>query len=136
MGLFSFLTQEIAIDLGTANTIIIHNDKVVVNEPSIVAIDSNSGKLIAIGEKARQMHGKTHENIKTVRPLRDGVIADFDAAEQMIRGMIKMINRKPQMFNPALKMVVCIPSCATEVERRAVRDSAEHACGRDVYMIF
>ena len=136
MGLFSFLTQEIAIDLGTANTIIIHNDKVVVNEPSIVAIDQNTGKLIAIGEKARQMHGKTHEHIKTVRPLRDGVIADFDAAEQMIRGMIKMINKKPQMFNPALKMVVCIPSGATEVERRAVRDSAEHAGGRDVYMIY
>jgi rod shape-determining protein MreB and related proteins len=136
MGLFSFLTQEIAIDLGTANTIIIHNDKVVVNEPSIVAIDQNSKKLIAIGEKARQMHGKTHENIKTVRPLRDGVIADFDAAEQMIRGMIKMINKKPRMFNPALKMVVCIPSGATEVERRAVRDSSEHAGGRDVYMIF
>ncbi|HEC45084.1 MAG TPA: rod shape-determining protein [Bacteroides sp.] len=136
MGLFSFLTQEIAIDLGTANTIIIHNDKVVVNEPSIVAFDQNTGKMIAIGEKARQMHGKTHENIKTIRPLRDGVIADFDAAEQMIRGMIKMINKKPQMFNPALKMVVCIPSGATEVERRAVRDSAEHAGGRDVYMIF
>ncbi len=136
MGLFSFLTQEIAIDLGTANTIIIHNDKVVVNEPSIVAIDQHTQKLIAIGEKARQMHGKTHENIKTIRPLRDGVIADFDAAEQMIRGMIKMINKKPQMFNPALRMVVCIPSGATEVERRAVRDSAEHAGGRDVYMIF
>ena len=136
MGLFSFLTQEIAIDLGTANTIIIHNDKVVVNEPSIVAIDQNTSKLIAIGEKARQMHGKTHENIKTVRPLRDGVIADFDAAEQMIRGMIKMINKKPRMFNPALKMVVCIPSGATEVERRAVRDSSEHAGGRDVYMIY
>jgi rod shape-determining protein MreB len=136
MGLFSFLTQEIAIDLGTANTIIIHNDKVVVNEPSIVAIDQHTSKLIAIGEKARQMHGKTHENIKTVRPLRDGVIADFDAAEQMIRGMIKMINKKPTMFNPALKMVVCIPSGATEVERRAVRDSSEHAGGRDVYMIY
>jgi len=136
MGLFSFLTQEIAIDLGTANTIIIHNDKVVVNEPSIVAIDQHTKKLIAIGEKARQMHGKTHENIKTVRPLRDGVIADFDAAEQMIRGMIKMINTKPKMFNPALKMVVCIPSGATEVERRAVRDSSEHAGGRDVYMIY
>ncbi len=130
------MTQEIAIDLGTANTIIIHNDKVVVNEPSIVAIDQHTKKLIAIGEKARQMHGKTHENIKTVRPLRDGVIADFDAAEQMIRGMIKMINTKPKMFNPALKMVVCIPSGATEVERRAVRDSSEHAGGRDVYMIY
>ena len=136
MGLFSFLTQEIAIDLGTANTIIVHNDKVVVNEPSIVAIDQNTSKMIAIGEKARQMHGKTHEHIKTVRPLRDGVIADFDAAEQMIRGMIKMINKKPRMFNPALKMVVCIPSGATEVERRAVRDSSEHAGGRDVYMIY
>ena len=136
MGLFSFLTQEIAIDLGTANTIIIHNDKIVVNEPSIVAIDQHTKKLIAIGEKARQMHGKTHENIKTIRPLRDGVIADFDAAEQMIRGMIKMINTKPRMFNPALKMVVCIPSGATEVERRAVRDSSEHAGGRDVYMIY
>src|SRR4030042_6826812 len=136
MGVFSFLTQEIAIDLGTANTIIIHNDKVVVNEPSIVAIDAHTGRLIAIGEKARQMHGKTHENIRTIRPLRDGVIADFDAAEQMIRGLIKMINKRPQLFNPSLKMVVSIPSGSTEVERRAVRDSAEHAGGREVYLIY
>jgi rod shape-determining protein MreB len=136
MGLFSFLTQEIAIDLGTANTIIIHNDKVVVNEPSIVAIEQNTDRLIAIGEKARQMHGKTHENIKTIRPLRDGVIADFNAAELMIRGMIKMINRKPRLFTPSLKMVICIPSGSTEVEIRAVRDSSEHAGGRDVYMIY
>jgi rod shape-determining protein MreB len=135
MGLFSF-QQELAIDLGTANTIIIHNDKVVVNEPSIVAIDQHTGKLIAIGEKARQMHGKTHEDIKTIRPLRDGVIADFQAAELMIRGMIKMINTKRKLFTPSLKMVVCIPSGSTEVERRAVRDSSEHAGGRDVYMIF
>ena len=136
MGLFSFLTQEIAIDLGTANTIIIHNDKIVVDEPSIVAIDKNTGKLIAIGDKARQMHGKTHENIKTIRPLRDGVIADFNAAELMIRGMIKMINKGPRLFSPSLKMVVCIPSGSTEVEIRAVRDSSEHAGGRDVYMIY
>jgi rod shape-determining protein MreB and related proteins len=135
MGLFSFLTQEIAIDLGTANTIIIHNDKIVVDEPSIVAIDRNTGKLIAIGEKARQMHGKTHENIKTIRPLHDGVIADFNAAELMIRGMIKMINKGPQLFAPSLKIVVGIPSGSTEVEIRAVRDSSEHAGGRDVYMI-
>ena len=135
MGFFSF-QQELAIDLGTANTIIIHNDKVVVNEPSIVAIDVHSGKLIAIGEKARQMHGKTHENIRTIRPLRDGVIADFDAAEQMIRGMIKMIDIGNRLFTPSLKMVVSIPSGSTEVERRAVRDSSEHAGGRDVYMIF
>ena len=135
MGFLSF-QQELAIDLGTANTIIIHNDKVVVNEPSIVAIDQHTGKLIAIGEKARQMHGKTHENIKTIRPLRDGVIADFHAAEQMIRGMIKMINQKKRLFTPSLKMVVCIPSGSTEVEIRAVRDSSEHAGGRDVYMIY
>ncbi len=136
MGLFSFLTQEIAIDLGTANTVVIHNDKIVVDEPSIVAIDKNSGKLIAIGETARQMHGKTHENIKTIRPLRDGVIADFNAAELMIRGMVKMINKGPKLFAPSLKMVVGIPSGSTEVEIRAVRDSSEHAGGRDIYMIY
>ena len=136
MGLFSFLTQEIAIDLGTANTIIIYNDKIVVDEPSIVAIDLKTDKMVAIGEKARQMQGKTHANLKTIRPLRDGVIADFNAAEQMIRGMIKMINPKPRVFSPALKMVVCIPSGSTEVEIRAVRDSAEHAGGREVYMIY
>lgn len=136
MGLFSFLTQEIAIDLGTANTIIIHNDKIVVDEPSIVAIDIKTDRLVAIGEKARQMQGKTHANLKTIRPLRDGVIADFNAAEQMIRGMIKMITPKSKLFSPALKMVVCIPSGSTEVEIRAVRDSSEHAGGREVYMIY
>ncbi len=135
MGLFSF-TQEIAMDLGTANTIIISNGKIVVDEPSVVALDRRTDKLLAIGEKARQMHGKTHENIKTIRPLRDGVIADFYAAEQMIRGMIKMINSKNHLFSPSLRIVVCIPSGSTEVEIRAVRDSAEHAGGRDVYMIY
>ena len=133
---FSFLTQKIAIDLGTANTIIIHNDKIVVDEPSIVAIDQNTGKLLAIGKTARLMQGKTHENIKTIRPLRDGVIADFNAAEQMVRGMIKMINPQNKFFMPSLRMVVCIPSGSTEVEIRAVRDSSEHAGGRDVYMIY
>ena len=133
---FSFLTQKLAIDLGTANTIIIHNDKIVVDEPSIVAIDQNTGKPLAIGKTARMMQGKTHENIKTIRPLRDGVIADFNAAEQMVRGMIKMINPQNKFFMPSLRMVVCIPSGSTEVEIRAVRDSSEHAGGRDVYMIY
>ncbi len=123
-------------DLGTANTVIIHNDRIVVDEPSIVAIDQNTGKLIAVGELARQMHGKTHESIKTVRPLRDGVIADFNAAEQMIRGMIKKINASGRLFKPSLRIVVCIPSGSTEVEISAVRDSAEHAGGQDVYMIY
>ena len=114
MGLFSF-TQEIAMDLGTANTIIICNGKIVVDEPSVVALDRRTDKVLAVGEKARQMHGKTHENIRTIRPLRDGVIADFYAAEQMIRGMIKMINPKSRWFTPSLRMVVCIPSGSTEV---------------------
>lgn len=135
MGLFDFFTQEIAIDLGTANTLIIHNDKVVVDEPSIVAIDRTTNKVIAVGKKAMQMHGKTHENIKTNRPLKDGVIADFQAAEHMIREMIKMINPNRRFFNPSLRMVICIPSGITEVEKRAVRDSAEHAGAKEVYLI-
>ncbi|MBZ4674725.1 MAG: rod shape-determining protein MreB [Bacteroidota bacterium] len=138
MGLFSF-TQELAMDLGTANSIIVNNvGKILLDEPSIVALDRKTDKMIALGEKARQMHGKTHENIRTVRPLRDGVIADFNAAEQMIRGMIKMANknRGNGLFSPSLRIVICIPSGSTEVEIRAVRDSAEHAGGRDVYMIF
>jgi rod shape-determining protein MreB and related proteins len=132
MGLF---TKEIAIDLGTANTIIIYNDKVVVDEPSIVAIERSSGKIIAVGKKAMMMHGKTHENIKTIRPLRGGVIADFHAAEHMIREMIKMIELRKSWFPPALKMVICIPSGITEVEERAVKDSAEQAGAKEVRLI-
>jgi rod shape-determining protein MreB len=135
MGMFSFLKKEIAVDLGTANTIIIENDKIVVDEPSIVAIGENN-KLVAIGTKAQQMHGKTHEGIKTIRPLRDGVIADFMAAELMIRELIKIGTSKSKLFTPSIKMVICIPSGSTEVEIRAVRDSAEHAGARDVYMIY
>ena len=135
MGLFS-LTQELAIDLGTANTLIIHNGRVVVDEPSIVAIDSHSGKLVAIGERARAMHEKTNPNIKTIRPLKDGVIADFTATELMLRGMIKKVKSSGHLFSPSIKMVICIPSGSTNVEIRAVRDSAEHAGGREVYMIY
>ena len=135
MGLFS-LTKEISIDLGTANTLIIHNDKIVINEPSIVALDTKTNKLIAVGERARQMRGKEHEGIRTVRPLRKGVIADFNAAELMIRGFVKKLSSKSNWFSPSLRMVVGIPSGSTEVEIRAVRDSSEHAQGRDVYMIY
>ena len=132
---FSFLTQELAIDLGTANTVIFQNDKIVLDEPSIVAIDQNTGKPIAFGQKARLMHEKTHPNIKTIRPLKDGVIADFQAAEYMLRDMIKMINFHNSIFPPALKMVICIPSGITEVEERAVKDSAEQAGAKEVRLI-
>jgi len=131
----SFLTQEIAIDLGTANTIIYYNDQIVVDEPSIVAIDKTTNKVIAVGKAAQMMHGKEHKHIETIRPLKDGVIADFQAAEEMIKGMIKMINPNRGLFAPSLKMMICIPSGITEVEKRAVRDSAEHSGAKEVYMI-
>ena len=123
-------------DLGTANTIIMNNDKIVVDEPSIVALDPKTEKLIAVGHEAKAMQGRNPENKRIVRPLRDGVIADFAAAEQMMRAMIKMASTERSWFSPALRMVVCIPSGSTEVEIRAVRDSSEHAGGREVYMIY
>jgi len=135
MGLFNFLTKELAIDLGTANTLIIHNDKVVVDEPSIIAIERSTGNVMAIGSEAQQMHGKENEGIKTIRPLKDGVIADFQAAEHMIRGMVKMMNEKQKWFQPQLRMVICIPSGITEVEKRAVKDSAERSGAKEVYLI-
>ena len=135
MGLFSF-TQEIAMDLGTANTIITSEGKIVVDEPSVVALDSHTSKMIAVGEKAKMMYEKAHANIKTIRPLKDGVIADFNACEQMIRGLIKMCPQRHHLFSPSLRMVIGVPSGSTEVELRAVRDSAEHAGGRDVYLLF
>jgi len=136
MSFFDFWTESIAIDLGTANTLIIHNDKVVVDSPSIVAIDQKSGKIIAVGKEANLMHGKTHENIKTIRPLKDGVIADFNASEQMIGQLIRSIpNLNKKFYSPSLKMVICIPSGITEVEMRAVKESAERVNGKEVYLI-
>jgi rod shape-determining protein MreB len=99
-------------------------------------MDKQSNKMIAVGTKAKMMHEKTHENIRTCRPLRDGVIADFNACEQMMRGLIKMANSGRHLFTPSLRMVIGVPSGSTEVELRAVRDSAEHSGGRDVYLIF
>ena len=135
MGFFS-LTQDIAMDLGTANTIICRNGKIVVDEPSVVALDRHTNKMIAVGKKAKMMYEKTNENIRTCRPMRDGVIADFYACEQMMRGLIKMANTGRHLFSPSLRMVIGVPSGSTEVELRAVRDSAEHSGGRDVYLLF
>ena len=130
----NFFKQEIAIDLGTANTLIIYNDEVVIDEPSIVAINRRTGETIAVGTKAMQMHEKTHQDIKTIRPLKDGVIADFQAAESMIEGLINLIGPRRRFFN-YMKMVICIPSGITEVEKRAVFDSAEHVGSRETYLI-
>lgn len=123
-------------DLGTANTIIISDDKVVVDEPSVVALDRHTNEMIAVGDRAKSMYEKAHDEIRTIRPLRDGVIADFTACEQMMRGLIKMVHSGRHIFSPSLRMVIGIPSGCTEVEKRAVRDSAEHADGRDVYLIY
>lgn len=136
MGFFDMFTQEIAIDLGTANTLIIHNGKVVIDAPSIVAMQRSTGKPIAVGEQAKHMQGKTHEDIKTIRPLKDGVIADFEASEHMIKEFIKQIpGIKGKFFQPALKIVICIPSGITEVEKRAVRDSAQKVNAKEVRLI-
>ena len=134
MGLFS-LTQELAIDLGTANTLIVYNDEVVVDEPSVVAVNVQTGQLAALGRQAQPYIGRTHPTLRTIRPLKDGVIADFNATELMLRGMIRKIKTRSSIFSPSLKMVICIPSGSTNVAIRAVRDSAEHAGGREVAMI-
>lgn len=133
---FSFLTQDLSMDLGTANTVIFQDGKIVLDEPSIIAIDSTSGKPIALGHKAKLMHEREQPGVKTVRPLKDGVIADFNAAEMMIRGFIQQVNSKRRsLLPPNLRLVIGIPSGSTEVDKRSVRDSADHAGGRDVYLI-
>ena len=132
---FSF-TQELAIDLGTANTIIIADDEIAVDEPSVVALDQHTDKMIAVGDKAKLMYEKTNNKIRVIRPLRDGVIADFNACEQMMRGLIKKVHSGRRLFSPSLRMVIGVPSGSTEVELRAVRDSAEHAGGRDIFLLF
>lgn len=134
MKFFSFFTQELAIDLGTANTLIIQDGKIVVDEPSIVAINRTTKEIMAVGTKAMQMHEKTHENIRTIRPLKDGVIADFQAAEALIQGLINMVGGKRSFFTH-LKMVICIPSGITEVEKRAVFDSADHVDSKETFLI-
>ncbi|MCX7607146.1 MAG: rod shape-determining protein [Bacteroidia bacterium] len=129
------LRQDIAIDLGTANTVIMIDGEVVIDEPSIVAIDQAKNRVITVGQEALYMHEKAHKNIRTVRPLRGGVIADFAMAEAMIRGFLAKVPGSRRLFKPNLRLMVCIPSGITEVEERAVRDSAERAGAREVYLI-
>jgi rod shape-determining protein MreB len=134
MGIFDFFSNDIAIDLGTANTLIYVKGKgIVLNEPSIVAFDKNTKRIIALGNKAKEMQGREHKEIKVTRPMRDGVIADFEIAEGMIRAFIKKVRGTGAMASR--RVVVAVPSGVTEVEKRAVRDSAEHAGAKEVHLI-
>jgi len=133
MPFFGMFSNDIAIDLGTANTLIYMKGKgIVLNEPSIVTYDVSSRKIVAIGEEAKVMMGRVHKELNTIRPMRDGVIADFEIAEGMIRMFIKKISSN---WMPARRIVVCVPSGITEVEKRAVRDTAEHAGAKEAHLI-
>ncbi|RKY64149.1 MAG: rod shape-determining protein [Candidatus Latescibacterota bacterium] len=130
----SFFSNDVGVDLGTANTLVyVKGEGIVINEPSIVALDRDRRKLIAVGAEAREMMGRTPENIVTVRPLKDGVIADFDVAEEMLRYFIRRAQRNRFLVRP--RVVVCVPSGITEVEKRAVRDAAERAGAREVFLV-
>lgn len=133
MPLLGMFSNDIAIDLGTANTLIYMKGKgIVLNEPSIVTYDVTSRKIIAIGEESKKMMGRVHKELATIRPMKDGVIADFEIAEGMIKEFIKKISSS---WMPARRIVICVPSGITEVEKRAVRDTAEHAGAKEVYLI-
>jgi rod shape-determining protein MreB len=133
MGFLDFFSSDIAMDLGTANTLIYMKSKgIVLNEPSIVAFDRNTKKIIALGNKAKEMQGREHKEIKVTRPIRDGVIADFEIAEGMIRAFIKRVRGNSPLSK---RIIVAVPSGITEVEKRAVRDSAEHAGAKEVHLI-
>jgi rod shape-determining protein MreB and related proteins len=132
--LSSFFTNDIAIDLGTANTLVyIHGKGIVLNEPSVVALDNQTGKVYAVGSEAKAMIGKTPERIKAIRPMKDGVIADFEVTEYMLREFIRLAQKKRHFIAP--RIVICVPSGITEVEKRAVRDSAKHAGAREVFLV-
>ena len=130
---FNWVSGDLAIDLGTANTLIyLSGQGIVINEPSIVARSIHDDKVIAVGNDAKAMMGKTHRGLETIRPLQDGVIANFNMTDEMLQGFIRKINLN-RLARP--KMVICVPSGVTEVERRAVRDSGERANAREVYLI-
>ena len=138
MGLFNFFTQEIAIDLGTANTLVYVKGKgIILNEPSVVAIatdNKNNKSVLAVGTEAKLMLGRTPGSIQAIRPMKDGVISDFMVCEKMLQHFIRKVHDS-KLFRPSPRVLVCVPCLSTEVEKRAVRDSAEHAGAKEVYMV-
>ncbi|NLC03515.1 MAG: rod shape-determining protein [Tissierellia bacterium] len=134
MGLFNGLIKDMGIDLGTANTLVYIKGKgIVAREPSVVAIETHTRKVLAVGEEAKKMIGRTPGNIVAIRPLKDGVIADFDVTQNMLKYFIKLASPRRSLFQP--RVVVCVPSGVTEVEKRAVEEAAIHAGARDAYLI-
>lgn len=134
MGLFDVLSNDIGIDLGTANTLVyVRNQGIVLNEPSVVAIEKSTGKVLAIGSAAKEMMGRTPSGIAAIRPLKDGVIADFEISEKLIADFIRRVVKHRYLMKP--RVVISVPSGITEVEKRAVRDSAENAGAREVFLL-
>ncbi len=134
MGFFDVLSNDIGIDLGTANTLVyVRNQGIVLNEPSVVAIEKSTGKVLAIGSAAKEMMGRTPGGIEAVRPLKDGVIADFQISEKLIADFLRRVVKHRYLMKP--RVVISVPSGITEVEKRAVRDSAENAGAREVYLL-
>jgi rod shape-determining protein MreB len=134
LGFFNLLSNDIGIDLGTANTLVyVGNQGIVLNEPSVVAVEKSTGKVLAVGAAAKEMTGRTPGGIAAIRPLKDGVIADFEISEKLIANFIRRVVKHRYLMKP--RVVISVPSGITEVEKRAVRDSAENAGAREVYLI-
>src|SRR5699024_467688 len=134
MGLFDIFTKDMGINLGTANTLVyIKGKDIVIREPSVVAIQTNTKEVLAVGEEAKRMIGRTPGHIVAIRPLKDGVIADFNVTQNMLKYFIKRANQRTSIFRP--RVVVCVPSGVTEVEKRAVEEATIHAGARDAYLI-
>jgi rod shape-determining protein MreB len=134
LAFFDFLSSDIGIDLGTANTLVyVRNQGIVLNEPSVVAVEKSTGKILAVGSAAKEMTGRTPGGIEAIRPLKDGVIADFQMSEKLIADFIRRVVKHKYLMKP--RVVISVPSGITEVEKRAVRDSAEGAGAREVYLL-